>query len=84
MVDLRTTKYYWEMSEHANGVAQYLEALLDGRFVTRQQTHNMDIYLFAGTKWIFKRSPIATQEQKDAEIHRRKLLRKTPKPFAGL
>lgn len=30
-----------EMAEHANGVAQYLEALLGGRYVTREQTRNI-------------------------------------------
>lgn len=30
-----------EMAEHANGAAQYLEALLGGRCVTREQTRDI-------------------------------------------
>ena len=60
-----------EMAEHANGAAQYLEALLGGRFVTREQTRDMIDYLFSGTKRNIESCPFATQEQKDAEIHRR-------------
>lgn len=38
------------MAGHANGAAHYLEALLGGRFVTREQTRDMVDCLFAGTK----------------------------------
>lgn len=30
-----------EMAEHANGAAQYLETLLGGRYVTREQTRDI-------------------------------------------
>lgn len=30
-----------EMAEHANGAAQYLEALLGGRYVTREKTRDI-------------------------------------------
>lgn len=30
-----------EMAEHSNGAAQYLEALLGGRYVTREQTRDI-------------------------------------------
>lgn len=73
-----------EMAEHANGAAQYLEALLGGRFVTRDQTRDMVDYLFAGTKRNIENCPFATQEQKDAEIHRRELLLNALKPLLGL
>lgn len=73
-----------EMAEHANGAAQYLEALLGGRFVTREQTRDMVDYLFAGTKRNIESCPFATQEQKDAEIHRRELLLNALKPLMGL
>ena len=76
--------YTAEMAEHANGAAQYLEALLGGRFVTREQTRDMVDYLFAGTKRNIESSPFATQEQKNAEIHRRELLLNALKPFMGL
>lgn len=39
-----------EMSEHANGAAQYLDALLGGRYVTKEQTRDMIDFLFARTK----------------------------------
>ena len=73
-----------EMAEHANGAAQYLEALLGGRFVTREQTRDIVDYLFAGTKRNIESCPFATQEQKDAEIHRRELLLNALKPLMGL
>lgn len=73
-----------EMAEHANGAAQYLEALLGGRFVTREQTRDMVDYLFAGIKRNIESCPFATQEEKDAEIHRRELLLNALKPLMGL
>lgn len=39
-----------EIVEHANGTAQYLDALLGGRFVSKEQTHDMVAFLFARTK----------------------------------
>ena len=39
-----------EMAEHANGAAQYLGALLGGRYVTKEQTREMIDFLFAETK----------------------------------
>lgn len=36
MVCDKITKYNIEMAEHANGAAQYLGALLGGRYVTRE------------------------------------------------
>ena len=73
-----------EMAEHANGAAQYLEALLGGRFVTKEQTRDMVDFLFAKTKMNIESCPFATQEQKDAEIHRRELLLNALKPLMGL
>jgi len=63
-----------EMAEHANGAAQYLGALLGGRYVTNEQTRDMVDYLFARTKRNIEICPFATQDEKDAEIHRRELL----------
>ena len=73
-----------EMTEHANGAAQYLDALLGGRFVTKEQTRDMVDYLFAGTKRNIESCPFATQDEKDAEIHRRELLLNALKPLMGL
>ena len=73
-----------EMAEHANGTAQYLDALLGGRYVTKEQTRDMIDFLFARTKRNIESCPFATQEEKDAEIHRRELLLKSLKPLMGL
>ena len=73
-----------EMAEHANGAAQYLDALLGGRYVTKEQTRDMIDFLFARTKRNIESCPFATQEEKDAEIHRRELLLKSLKPLMGL
>jgi hypothetical protein len=76
--------YSAEMAEHANGAAQYLEALLGGRYVTKEQTRDIVDYLFAGTKRNIESCPFVTQEQKDAELHRRELLLNALKPLMGL
>ena len=73
-----------EMSKHAYGAAQYLGALLGGRYVTKEQTRDMVDYLFAGTKRNIESCPFATQEQKDAEIHHREMLLNALKPLMGL
>lgn len=73
-----------EMVEHANGAAQYLGALLGGRYVTKEQTRDMVDFLFAGTKRNIESCPFATQEQKDAEIHRREFLVNMLKTQMGL
>lgn len=73
-----------DMAEHANGTAQYLDALFGGRFVTKEQTRDMVDYIFAGTKRNIESCPFASQEEKDAEIHRRELLLNALKPLMGL
>lgn len=73
-----------EMAEHANGAAQYLGALLGGRYVTKEQTRDMIDFLFARTKRNIESCPFTTQEEKDAEIHRRELLLNALKPLMGL
>lgn len=73
-----------EMAEHANGAVQYLSALLGGRYVTREQTREMVDFLFAGTKRNIESCPFATQEKKDAEIHRREYLMRILKMQMGL
>lgn len=84
MTDRKISKYNLEMAEHANGAAQYLDALLGGRFVTKKQTNDMIDYVFAGTKRNIESCPFETQEQKDAEIHRREYLLNTLKSLMGL
>ncbi|MBR1682894.1 MAG: hypothetical protein IJ700_06010 [Bacteroidaceae bacterium] len=72
------------MAEHAAGAAQYLDALFGGRFVTEEQTRDMVDYMLAGTKHNIESCPFASQEEKDAEIHRRELLLNALKPLMGL
>ena len=72
------------MAEHANGAAQYLGALLGGRYVTKEQTREMIDFLFAGTKRNIESCPFATQEEKDAEIRRREYLMRILKMQMGL
>jgi len=73
-----------EMAEYANGAAQYLDALLGGRYVTKEQTRDMIDYLFAETRRNIESCPFATQDEKDAEIHRRELLLNALKPLMGI
>lgn len=73
-----------EMAEHANGAAQYLGALLGGRYVTKEQTREMVDFLFARTKRNIESCPFATQEGKAAEIHRRECLMKMLKTQMGV
>ena len=73
-----------EMAEHANGAAQYLDALFGGRYVTQEQTRDMVDYMFAGTKRNIESCPFASQEEKDAEIRRREYLLNMIKPLMGL
>lgn len=73
-----------EMAEHANGAAQYLGALLGGRYVTKEQTREMIDFLFAETKRNIESFPFATQEEKDAETHRREYLMRILKMQMGL
>lgn len=73
-----------EMSEHVNGAAQYLSALIGGRFVTREQARDMADYVLAQTKRNIESCPFASQEEKDAEIRRRENLMNMLKLQMGL
>lgn len=85
MIDEREIlKYNMEMAEHANGAAQYLDALFGGRYVTKEQTRDMVDYMFAGTKRNIESCPFASQKEKDAEIRRREYLLNMIKPLMGL
>ena len=76
--------YNMEMAEHANGAALFLNSLFSGQYVTKDQTRGAIDYLFARTKRNIESCPYATQDQKDAEIHRRELLMNALKPLMGL
>ena len=56
-----------EMAEHANGAAQYLEALLGGRFVTREQTRDMIDFCSQKQKGI---SRVALSQHKNRKMQR--------------
>lgn len=80
----RIAQYNLEMAEHANGAAQYLSALIGGKYVTREQTRDMADFVLAQTKKNIESCPFASQEEKDAEIHRRENLMNLLKSQMGL
>ena len=80
----KIAQYNAEMAEHANGAAQYLGALIAGRFVTREQARDMADYVLAQTKRNIESCPFASQEEKEAEIHRRESLMNMLKLQMGL
>lgn len=85
MVDERKiAQYNMEMAEHANGAAQYLGALIGGRFVTQEQVRDMADFVLAQTKRNIESCPFASQEEKDTEIHRREYLMNMLKSQMGL
>ena len=80
----KIAQYNVEMAEHANGAAQYLSALIGGRFVTREQARDMADFVLAQTKRNIESCPFASQEEKDVEIHRREYLMNMLKLQMGL
>ena len=80
----KIAQYNVEMAEHANGAAQYLGALIAGRFVTREQARDMADYVLVQTKRNIESSPFASQEEKDSEIRRREILMSMLKSQIGL
>ena len=80
----KIAQYNMEMAEHVNGAAQYLSALIGGRFVTREQAREMTDFVLAQTKRSIESYPFASQEEKDAEIRRRENLMKMLKSQMGL
>ena len=80
----KIVQYNAEMAKHANGAAQYLGALIAGRFVTREQARDMADFVLAQTKRNIESCPYASQEEKDAEIRRRENIMKVLKSQTGL
>ena len=80
----KIAQYNVEMAEHTNGVAQYLSALIGGRFVTREQARDMADFVLAQTKRNIESCPFASQEEKNVEIHRREYLMNVLKSQMGL
>lgn len=69
MVDtLKVLSHTAEMAAHSNGAAQFFDALIGGRFVTREQARDMADYVLAQTKRYIESCPFASQKEKDAEI----------------
>ena len=80
----KIAQYNAEMAEHANGAAQYLGALIAGRFVTREQARDMADFVLAQTKRNIESYPGASQVEKNAEIRRRENLMNMLKSLMGL
>jgi len=84
MDENKIAQFNAEMAEHANGAAQYLGALIAGRFVTREQARDMADYVLAQTKRNIESCSFASQEEKDTEIHRREYLMNMLKSQMGI
>lgn len=65
MIDERVLmKHNIEMAEHANGAAQFLGSLIDGQYVTKEQTREAMDFLLASTKRNIESCPYATRQEK--------------------
>ena len=85
MIDERKmAQYNAEMAKHSDGSAQFLVALIGGRFVTREQARDMADYVLAQTKRNIESCPFASQAEKDAEIHRGEYLMNILKSQMGI
>lgn len=85
MIDsLRVLSHTAEMAVHANWAAQFFKALIGGRFVTLEQTRDIADYILGQTKRNIESCPFASQEQKDAEIHRKENIMNSMKLKMGL
>lgn len=72
------------MEAHVIGAAQFLDSLLGGRYVTTEQTREAIDFLMAKTKRDIESCSYASQQEKDAEIHRREWLMNMLKAQMGL
>ena len=77
-------EYNVEMAQHAEGAAQFLNKVLGGRFITKDQVRETMDFLIAKMKRDIESCPNATGEEKDAEIHRREFILNTIKASMGL
>lgn len=85
MIDEREIlKYNLEMAEHANGAALFLNSLLGGQYVSKEQAREAMDFLLASTKRNIESYPNATQQEKDAEIQRKEFLMNMLKQQMGL
>jgi hypothetical protein len=77
-------KYNLEMAEHANGAALFLNSLLGGQYVSKEQAREAMDFLLASTKRNIESYPNATRQEKDAEIQRKEFLMNMLKQQMGL
>jgi len=80
----KIAQYNMEMAVHANGAAQFFDALIGGRFVTKVQARDMADFVLAQTKRNIESCSYASREEKEAEIHRRESLMNLLKLQMGL
>lgn len=62
----------------------HLKRKIYGRYVIKEHIRDMDDFLFAGTKRNVESCPYASQEEKDAKIHRREYIMRMLKTQMGL
>ena len=72
------------MAAHGNGAAQFLNALIVGRFVAQEQARDMADFVLAQTKRNIESCSFASQVEKDVEIRRREDLMNMLKSQMGL
>lgn len=85
MIDEREIlKYNMEMAEHANGAAQFMDSLVGGRYVTKEQVRETMDFLLASTKRNIESYSNATRQEKDAEIRQKEFLMNILKQQMGL
>ncbi|MBQ4022943.1 MAG: hypothetical protein II612_02970 [Prevotella sp.] len=85
MIDKRETmKYNAEMAEHALGAAQFMDSLVGGRYVTKEQAREAMDFLLASTKRNIESYPYATRQEKDEEIRRKEVLMNMLKKQMGI
>lgn len=73
MVEERV-KHNTKIANHANGAAQFMDSLIGGQYVTKEQAHEAMDFLLASTKRNIESYPNATRQEKDAEIRRKEFL----------
>ena len=64
----KIAQYNMEMAEHANGVVQYLNVMIGGRFVTWEQVSVMADYVLAQTKRNIESFPLPLKKKKTQRI----------------
>ena len=69
MVDSQKVRSHTtEMAAHADRAAQFFDAFIGGRFVTREQACDMADFILAQTKRNIESCPFASQVEKDVDI----------------